>query len=174
MLEKKIEETGNIFNRNSETSIDFNDDKKKSLLGSSNILNNISNINSKENEITTNFGEFVLMMDNKDEYRKSVIKKGKKKVWKVINKIKGVKDIKKIYNDPSLTKWYIINPDQNKCKPIFDSLFCLLLYIDFFLSPFEFFVYESDYKYKRMVIFDSFFALEILSHFFISYYDSTI
>ena len=172
MLEKKIEETGNIFNRNSETSIDFNDDKKKSLLGSSNILNNISNINSKENEITTNFGEFVLMMDNKDEYRKSVIKKGKKKVWKVINKIKGVKDIKKIYNDPSLTKWYIINPDQNKCKPIFDSLFCLLLYIDFFLSPFEFFVYESDYKYKRMVIFDSFFALEILSHFFISYYDS--
>ena len=172
MLEKKIEETGNIFNRNSETSIDFNDDKKKSLLGSSNILNNISNINSKENEITTNFGEFVLMMDNKDEYRKSVIKKGKKKVWKVINKIKGVKDIKKIYNDPSLTKWYIINPDQNKCKPIFDSLFCLLLYIDFFLSPFEFFVYESDYKYKRMVIFDSFFALEILSNFFISYYDS--
>ena len=172
MLEKKIEETGNIFNRNSETSIDFNDDKKKSLLGSSNILNNISNVNSKENEITTNFGEFVLMMDNKDEYRKSVIKKGKKKVWKVINKIKGVKDIKKIYNDPSLTKWYIINPDQNKCKPIFDSLFCLLLYIDFFLSPFEFFVYESDYKYKRMVIFDSFFALEILSNFFISYYDS--
>ena len=94
MLEKKIEETGNIFNRNSETSIDFNDDKKKSLLGSSNILNNISNINSKENEITTNFGEFVLMMDNKDEYRKMIINK-KKKVWKVINKIKGVKDIKK-------------------------------------------------------------------------------
>ena len=171
MLEKKIEEAGNIINRNTETSIDLNDDNKKSLFNYSNILN-ISNINSKENEITTNFGEFVLMMDNKEEYRKMLINKGKNKVWKVINKIKGVKDIKKIYNDPSLTKWYIINPDQNKCKPIFDSLFCLLLYIDFFLSPFEFFVHEADYKYKRMVIFDSFFALEIISNFFISYYDS--
>ena len=172
MLEKKVEEAGDIFNRNSEISIDLNDNKKKSLLENSNILNNMSNVNSKDNEITTNFGEFVLMMDNKEEYRKMVIKKGKNKVWKVINKIKGVKDIKKIYKDPSLTKWYIMNPDQNKCKPIFDSLFCLLLYIDFFLSPFEFFVYESNYKYKRMIIFDSFFALEIISNFFISYYDT--
>ena len=174
MINNKIEDSGKLFHRYTEISSDLNENKnKKSLISNkSNKSSNISKAKSKDDEITTNFGEFVLMMDNKDEYRKNIINNGKDKVWKAINKIKNAKDIKKIYNDPSLTKWYIINPDQNKFKPYFDSLFCILLYIDFILSPFEFFVYQGAYKYYRIVFFDIIFTLEIVSHFFTSYYDS--
>ena len=171
MKDDNTEEDDKIFNR-FEISTDLNENKKKSLIDGANKINDLSISKSKDDEIITSFGEFVLMMDNKEEYRKTVINNGKNKVWRVINKIKNTKNRNKLFKDPSLTKWYIINPDQNKLKPIFDSLFCLLLYIDFFLSPFEFFVYEANYKYKRMAIFDSFFALEIISNFFISYYDT--
>ena len=167
MINKKIEDTGKLFNRYTEISTDLNDNKKKSLIQS-----NISIGKSKDDEIATSFGEFVLMMDNKEDYRKAIINSGKEKVWKAIKKINNTKDIKKIYNDPSLTKWYIINPDQNKFKQFFDSIFCILLYIDFFLSPFEFFVYQSKYKYYRIAIFDIIFLLEIISNFFTSYYDT--
>ena len=172
MINQKIEDTGKLFNRYTEISTDLNDNKIKSFSDSTNKINNVSLGKSIDDEIATSFGEFVLMMDNKDEYKKSLINNAKNKIWKAINKIKNADDIKKIYNDPSLTKWYIINPDQNKIKPIFDSLFCLLLYIDFILSPFEFFVYQGDYKFYRITIFDIFFSLEILSNFFTSYYDS--
>ena len=173
MINSKIEDSGKLFHRYTEISTGLNDNnKKKSIKSSSFKLNNISNSKSKDDEIATSFGEFVLMMDNKEEYRKTIINHGKDKVWKAINKIKNAKDLKKIYKDPSLTKWYIINPDQNRIKPYFDSLFCILLYIDFILSPFEFFVYQYEYKYYRIALFDIIFALEILSHFFTSYYDS--
>lgn len=157
----------NEINTNTNSNMNINNVKKRSFLDSSNRINL-----NKSNDNETSFGDFVLMMDNKDEYKKMVINNGKRKVWKAINKIRKSKDINKIFKDPSSTKWYIINPDQNKCKPVFDSLFCLLLYIDFIFSPFEFFVYKGDYKFYRIVIFDIFFTLEIISQFFISYYDT--
>ena len=172
MTNKKIEDCGNLFNRYTEISTDLNDNKKISFIESKNKSNNISLSKSQDDEIMTNFGDFVLMMDNKEEYRKEVINSAKKKIRKVIHKMKQSKDVKKLLNDPSSTKWYIINPDQNKIKPFFDSLFCLLLYIDFIFSPFEFFVYQSEYKYYRIAIFDCFFLLEIISNFFTSYYDT--
>ena len=173
MINNKKEDSGKLFQRYTEISTNSNDNNlKKSLIDTSNKLNNLSNSKSKDDEIATSFGEFVLMMDNKEEYRKTIINNGKGKVWKAINKIKNAKDFRKIYKDPSLTKWYIINPDQNKVKPYFDSLFCILLYIDFILSPFEFFVYQYKYKYYRIALFDIIFSLEIISHFFTSYYDS--
>ena len=124
------------------------------------------------NEINTTFGEFVLLMDNKEEYKKNVIDKARKKIRKAVDKIKKTKNIDEIYKDPSLNKWYIINPDKNKFKPFFEALFCLLLYIDFILSPFEYFVNEYSFKYYRIAIFDIFFSLEIISNFFTSYYDT--
>ena len=157
----------NEINTNTNPNLNINNIKKRSFLDSSNRINL-----NKSNDKDTSFGDFVLMMDNKEEYKKMVINNGKKKVWKAINKIRKSKDINKIFKDPSSTKWYIINPDQNKCKPVFDSLFCLLLYSDFILSPFEFFVYKGDYKFYRIIIFDFFFSLEIISQFFISYYDT--
>lgn len=141
----------NEINTNTNPNLNINNIKKRSFLDSSNRINL-----NKSNDKDTSFGDFVLMMDNKEEYKKMVINNGKKKVWKAINKIRKSKDINKIFKDPSSTKWYIINPDQNKCKPVFDSLFCLLLYSDFILSPFEFFVYKGDYKFYRIIIFDFF------------------
>ena len=123
MINKKIEDTGKLFNRYTEISTDLNDNKKKSLIQS-----NISIGKSKDDEIATSFGEFVLMMDNKEDYRKAIINSGKEKVWKAIKKINNTKDIKKIYNDPSLTKWYIINPDQNKFKQYFVFYFILTFF----------------------------------------------
>ena len=172
MTNENIEGCGNLFNRYTEISTNLNDNQKKPLIESKNKSNNISISKSHNDEIMTSFGDFVLMMDNKEEYRKEVINSAKKKIRKVINKMKQSKDVKKLFNDPSSTKWYIINPDQNKIKPFFDSLFCILLYIDFILSPFEFFVYQSQYKYYRIAIFDCFFLLEIISNFFTSYYDT--
>ena len=172
MKNEEIDDSNKLFSRFTEISTDSNNNKKKTFEDASNKINNIASDKSKDDEIATSFGEFVLMMDNKEEYKKMLINSAKNKIRKVIQKIKKTKNINKIYKDPSLTKWYIINPDQNKIKPIFDSLFCILLYIDFILSPFEFFVSEGKNKYKRIIIFDVFFSLEIISNFFISYYDT--
>ena len=175
MKNEEIDDSNNnkLLSRYTEISTDSNNNnKKKPFEEASNKIINAASEKSKEDEIATSFGEFVLMMDNKEEYKKMLINSAKNKIRKVIQKIKKTKNINKIYKDPSLTKWYIINPDQNKIKPIFDSLFCILLYIDFILSPFEFFVSEGKNKYKRIIIFDVFFSLEIISNFFISYYDT--
>ena len=168
MNEENNENPMSEFNEiNTNSNLKINNIKKRSFLDSSNRINL-----NKSNDNETTFDDYVVMMDNKEEYKKMIINNGKKKVWKAIHKIRKSKDINKIFKDPSSTKWYIINPDQNKCKPVFDSLFCLLLYIDFIFSPFEFFVYRLEYRFYRIIIFDIFFTLEIISQFFISYYDT--
>jgi hypothetical protein len=171
-MNEKIEDSDKLYKINTEISNDLNDNRRRAITDSKNKINSKSFIKNHDDEITTSFGDFVLMMDNREEYRKTVINNAKKKIRKAMHKIKETKDVSKLFNDPSSTKWYIINPDQNKIKPIFDSLFCLLLYMDFIISPFEFFVYQSQYKYYRIMIFDIFFSLEIISHFFIAYYDT--
>ena len=171
-MNEKIEDSDKLDKTNTEISNDLNDNRRRAITDSKNKINSKSFIKIHDDEITTSFGDFVLMMDNREEYRKTIINNAKKKIRKAMHKIKETKDVSKLFNDPSSTKWYIINPDQNKIKPIFDSLFCLLLYMDFIISPFEFFVHQSTYKYYRIMIFDIFFSLEIISHFFIAYYDT--
>ena len=171
-MNEKTEDSDKLYEINTEISNDLNDNRRRAITDSKNKINSKSFIKIHDDEIATNFGDFVLMMDNREEYRKTIINNAKKKIRKAMYKIKETKDVSKLFKDPSSTKWYIINPDQNKIKPIFDSLFCLLLYMDFIISPFEFFVYPSQYKYYRIMIFDIFFSLEIISHFFIAYYDT--
>ncbi len=164
MNEQSKEDYGKIFSKYTEISENFSEGSKSK--GSS------KKSNKKEREEEKTFGDFVLMMDNKEEYKKMVLNNAKNKVWKAIHSIRNKKDINKLIKDPSTTKWYIINPDQNKFKPYFDIIFYILLYIDFLFSPFEYFVCEGNYKKYRILIFDILFTLEIFSHFFISYYDN--
>ena len=168
MNDQDKEDYGKLFSRYTEISEDFSEQGKNSLFESP--KKNTNKIHEDDNN--KGFGDFVLMMDNKDEYKKTVLDNATKKVWNAIHKIKNTQNLSKVFKDPSKTKWYIINPDQNKYKPIFDSLFCLLLYADFIFSPFEYFVYQGSYKPYRIIIFDILFTIEICSHFFISYYDT--
>ena len=79
MTNENIEGCGNLFNRYTEISTNLNDNQKKPLIESKNKSNNISISKSHNDEIMTSFGDFVLMMDNKEEYRKEVINSEKKK-----------------------------------------------------------------------------------------------
>ena len=165
MNEKEKEDYGKIFNKYSNISENFieniiKDDKSPKI------------VKPKINEDQKTFGDFVLMMNNEEDYKKIILENAKKKVWKAIDKIKNKKDLDELIKDPSSTKWYIINPDQNKYKVIFDSFFSLLLYVDFLFSPFEYFVYQGSYKIYRIIIFDILFTIKIFSPFFISYYDT--
>lgn len=116
MNEKEKENYGKIFNKYSNISENFieniiKDDKSPKI------------VKPKINEDQKTFGDFVLMMNNEEDYKKIILENAKKKVWKAIDKIKNKKDLDELIKDPSSTKWYIINPDQNKYKVIFDSFF---------------------------------------------------
>ena len=164
MNDQDKEDYGRLFSKYTEISENFSESGKSK--------HSSKKGNKKQSDDDKTFGDFVLMMDNKEEYKKMVLGKAKTKVWRAIHSIKNKKNVRELLKDSSTTKWYIINPDQNKYKPFFDTIFYILLYIDFLFSPFEYFVYQGDYKTYRVIIFDVFFALEIFSHFFTSYYDS--
>ena len=162
--DEDIEENGKLLSRYTDTSFNSSILNKNSFIDSNNLSGN--------NEAGKRFGDFVLMMDNKEEYKKALILSAVKKVWKVVDKIKHTKDISLIANDPSSTKWYIISPEKSITRDFFEYIFCFILYIDFIFSPFEFCVYHSSYSMYRIIIFDIIFALEMASHFFTSYYDA--
>ena len=84
--------------------------------------------------------DFLVVLDNSEEYKKMILEQAKNKVRRVIRKIKETKDINKLMNDLTETKKYIITPD-NKLMPYFNYLIFILLYIDIIISPFEYFVY---------------------------------
>ena len=71
------------------------------------------------------------LMDKEEEDKNSEFDKDKNKNWK--NK----KGSSKNNEDQSSSKCYIINPDHNIYKKIFDALFYLLLYVDFIFTAFE-------------------------------------
>ena len=127
MNEQDKEDYGKIFDQYTEIS---SENASESGKESSYLSLKKTKKKRKENDNMKGFGDFVIMMDNKEEYKKMIMDKAKGKIWKVINKIKNNKEkgLAKILKDPSSTKWYIINPDQNKFKSIFDSIFYLLLY----------------------------------------------
>ena len=127
-----------------------------------------------DTESLSNYSDFILISDNRDDYKKMILERGRKKIWRAVEKIKTSKskNLDLIFNDPSISKWYIINPDQSKFKFFFNIIINLLLFIDFIFTPFEYWVYEYKYKFIRIAIFDSFFAIEIFLNFFTSYYDT--
>ena len=117
-------------------------------------------------EKTKSFGKMFALMDKEEENKNSELDKDKKKI------LNNKQDSSQNVNEPTSTKCYIINPDQNIFKKMFDALFYLLLYIDFIFTAFEYFVYRGDYTIYRIICFDIFFTIEIILHFFTSYYDT--
>ena len=105
MNDQDKEDYGKLFSRYTEISEDFSEQGKNSLFESP--KKNSSKIHEDDNN--KSFGDFVLMMDNKEEYKKTVLDNAKKKVWNAIYKIKNTQNISKVFKDPSKTKWYIIN-----------------------------------------------------------------
>ena len=89
------------------------------------------------------------------------------------NRKKTQKNYYKNY-DPSKLKWYIINPDKSKYYKIFKIFILVLLFIDFFLSPFEYYVYDYKYRWLRFFFFDIIFTIEIILKVLTSYYDSNL
>ena len=129
--------------------------------------------NSLKSNNLQEIDDFLVVLDNSKEYKKEILERAKKKIWKVIKKIKETKDINKLMlmNDLTTTKKYIINPD-NKKLPYFNYIIFIFLYIDIILSPFEYFVYyNAKYKIIRIVLFDLVFTSEIVLTIFTSYYD---
>jgi len=139
------ENDNNIINTNN--SIDNNKNKNSENNSQKFSLNKNSEndnliIKQKENTIME---EFVDFYDDNNFYHNLLISEAKKKVWKIVKKLKKNPNYYKNY-DPYKLKWYIINPDKSKYYKIFKIFILILLFIDFFLSPFEYYVY--DYKHQ--------------------------
>ena len=177
-ISDKLEEfnSNNIINTNNRKSNSKNNTffSLDGIIECENKENQKTNAINKDSVSLTSYGDFILISDNREEYKKMILDKARKKIWRAVEKIKASKskNIDIIFNDPSSSKWYIINPDESKFKFFFNAVINLLLFVDFILTPFEYWVYESKYKFIRIVIFDSFFTLEIFLNFFTSYYDT--
>ena len=170
----KIDNLGEIIND------DADSDDEKEQKSNSKINDIISNISKKSKDRislqkSSNFQEiddFLVVLDNSEEYRKMIIDQAKRKIRRAIRKIKQTKDINKIIDDPTASKKYIINPEKNKFLPYFNNLIIILLYLDIIITPYEYFVdYNKTAKLIRIILFDLVFISEIVLTIFTSYYD---
>jgi hypothetical protein len=170
----KIDNLGEIIND------DADSDDEKEQKSNSKINDIISNISKKSKDRialqkSSNFQEiddFLVVLDNSEEYRKMIIDQAKRKIRRAIRKIKQTKDINKIIDDPTASKKYIINPEKNKFLPYFNNLIIILLYLDIIITPYEYFVdYNKTAKLIRIILFDLVFTSEIILTIFTSYYD---
>ena len=170
----KIDNFGEIIND------DADSDDEKEQKSNSKINDIISNISKKSKDRialqkSSNFQEiddFLVVLDNSEEYRKMIIDQAKRKIRRAIRKIKQTKDINKIIDDPTASKKYIINPEKNKFLPYFNNLIIILLYLDIIITPYEYFVdYNKTAKLIRIILFDLVFISEIVLTIFTSYYD---
>ena len=170
----KIDNLGEIIND------DADSDDEKEQKSNSKINDIISNISKKSKDRislqkSSNFQEiddFLVVLDNSEEYRKMIIDQAKRKIRRAIRKIKQTKDINKIIDDPTASKKYIINPEKNKFLPYFNNLIIILLYLDIIITPYEYFVdYNKTAKLIRILLFDLVFISEIVLTIFTSYYD---
>ena len=117
--------------------------------------------------------DFLIVLDNSEEYRKMIIDQAKIKIRRAIKKIKQTKDINNLINVSTSTKKYIINPEKNKFIPYFNHIIYILLYIDIIISPYEYFIdFDKKSKLIRMLSFDIVFIIEIILTIFTSYYDT--
>ena len=170
----KIDNLGEIIND------DADSDDEKEQKSNSKINDIISNISKKSKDRialqkSSNFQEiddFLVVLDNSEEYRKMIIDQAKRKIRRAIRKIKQTKDINKIIDDSTASKKYIINPEKNKFLPYFNNLIIILLYLDIIITPYEYFVdYNKTAKLIRIILFDLVFTSEIILTIFTSYYD---
>ena len=170
----KIDNLGEIIND------DADSDDEKEQKSNSKINDIISNISKKSKDRialqkSSNFQEiddFLVVLDNSEEYRKMIIDQAKRKIRRAIRKIKQTKDINKIIDDSTASKKYIINPEKNKFLPYFNNLIIILLYLDIIITPYEYFVdYNKTAKLIRIILFDLVFISEIVLTIFTSYYD---
>ena len=168
-MKENFDEIGPLIINNDDDENDKNTKINENIIKpkKSKVRTSVKNSNFQE------FDDFLVVLDNTEEYKKMILEQAKKKVWKVINKIKETKDINKlmIMNDLTASKKYIISPD-NKKLPYFNYLIFILLYIDIIISPFEYFVYyNKTTKIIRIILFDLVFIAEIVLTIFTSYYD---
>ena len=172
-MKESIDDLGKIINDNDSdeeneknSNININDIKKNNLKRTS-----ITNINGRKS--LKEIDDFLIVLDNTEEYKKMILDQAKSKIRRVIKKIKETKDINKIINDPTASKKYIINPERNKILLYYNYLIYILLYLDIIISPFEYFVYyNKTAKIIRIVLFDLVFIGEIILTIFTSYYDT--
>ena len=123
------------------------------------------------------FNDYVVILDNPIEYKEEILKRAKEKIWKVVKFIKENKDLTHliIYDENKFS--FIIN-SNNKIYKILKNFIYILLFLDFILTPYEYFVgYNKNnnnnntiIKY-RCIFFDIVFLCEILLKFISSYYD---
>ena len=172
-MKENIDDIGKIINdeldeeNEKAPNININNIKKKSTFKNINGRKSLKNSNLQE------IDDFLIVLDNTEEYKKMILDQAKSKIHKVIKKIKETKDINKIINDPTSSKKYIINPERNKIVLYYNYLIYILLYLDIIISPFEYFVYyNKTAKIIRIILFDLVFIGEIILTIFTSYYDT--
>lgn len=180
------EEDFNIINTNSQRNQNENNENIDDLpsmkindeINNNNIITNKNNKNDryivKTNKNLPSINDFLIVLDNSEEYKKIILDQARKKIWRAVSKIKKTKNIQGVINAQSKKKWYIINPEEkSKIKFLYGLLIYFCLYLDFFISPFEYYVYYNQtIKMTRIIIFDSIFLSEIIFKFFTSYYDT--
>ena len=168
LINNENDNNNNIINTNN------NQNKEKNSMKSSLNKNSSENenliIKQKENSI---MDEFVDFYDDNNFYHNLLLTEAKNKVWKIVKKLKKNPNYYKNY-DPFKLKWYIINPDKSKYYKVFKIFVLILLFIDFFLSPFEYYVSDYDYRWVRFLFFDLIFTIEIILKMLTSYYDSNL
>ena len=177
-MKENLDNIGSIFkdnNSDDENDINTNTKINKEINNKESKQKNKLNKKERLSIKSSNFQEiddFLIVLDNSQEYKKMILDQARKKIWKVIKKIKESKDINEIIYDPTLTKKYIINPEKNRILPLFNFLIYILLYLDIVITPFEYLVYYNQrMKLIRIVSFDLIFIIEIIITIFTSYYD---
>ena len=109
-------------------------------------------------------------------YKLNNIEYTRKKIWNAVHKLK----LYKRKREHQLTKESkcILYPGLSTIKQFIDAFYILLLFTDFIISPFIYFVYLA-YNSKlssiiREIIFDALFAVEIVLTFFTGYYHHSL
>jgi hypothetical protein len=160
-------DNNNIINNN----INNNNNENFSLKSSAEKLSSKNDVLLLKQKEKSMMEEFVDFYDDNNFYHNLLLSEAKRKVWKIVNKLKKNPDYYKNY-DPFKLKWYIINPDKSQFYKIFKIFILILLFIDFFLSPFEYYVYNYEFRWIRFFLFDLIFTFEIILKIFTSHYDS--
>ena len=125
MNDQDKEDYGRLFSKYTEISENFSESGKSK--------HSSKKGNKKQSDDDKTFGDFVLMMDNKEEYKKMVLGKAKTKVWRAIHSIKNKKNVRELLKDSSTTKWYIINPDKINISHFLIQFFIYYFILIFYL-----------------------------------------
>ena len=178
-MKESLDELGKIINdseADEENEIKTNtkdNDIKSQTSKKSKVPNKSGRQNLKKTNNLQEIDDFLIVLDNSEEYKKMILDQAKNKIRRAIKKIKEAKDKNEIIYDPTASKKYIINPERNLFLLFYSYLIFILLYIDIIISPFEYFVYyDEKAKIIRIVLFDLVFIGEIILTIFTSYYDT--